>query len=118
MNVHIPESVKPVRCLEPQTMAATATGDYVSLKNVDMAFIVAHLTQGNAATQRLSPYQATNVAAASEKVLSNVVPIWSNLDCAAADLLVKRTAAVSYTTDAGVKHKIVVFQIDPATLDI
>jgi hypothetical protein len=25
---------------------------------------------------------------------------------------------VSYTTDAGVKNKIVVFQIDPATLDI
>lgn len=118
MNVHIPEVLKPVRCMEPQTMAATVTGDYVCLKNVDMAYIVAVLTQGNAATQRLSPYQATAVAGTAEKVLANAVPIWSNLDSAAADLMVKRTAAVSYDTDAGVKHKIVVMQIDPAMLDV
>jgi len=46
------------------------------------------------------------------------VPIWANLDCAASDALVRQTDAVSYTTDAELKHKIVVFEIDPATLDL
>lgn len=118
MNCHIPESLKPVRCLQPTTMGSILTGDYVSLKNVDMCYIVAHLTQGNAATQKLTPLQATAVAGTSAKVLATTVPIFSNLDAATNDILTKRTAANSYTTDAAVKHKTIVFQVDPAVLDI
>jgi len=36
----------------------------------------------------------------------------------ASDTLVRQTAAVSFTTSAAQKHKIVIFQIDPATLDM
>jgi hypothetical protein len=114
----VPEKYKMVAALNPATDAAGRTGAYVSLKNVNLAFVVVHITQGNAATIALTIEQATAVAGTSSKAITVSVPIWSNLDVSASDALVRRTDAVSYTTDAGVKNKIVVFQIDPATLDI
>jgi len=118
MNPSLPEAYSIVEALAPQTMGAIATGDYVSLKNVNMAYIVAHLTQGNAAVQDIKPLQATAVAGTSAKALSNAVPIWSNLDCAAGGTMTRRTDGTTYSTDAAVKHKVVVFQIDPSSLDV
>jgi hypothetical protein len=62
--------------------------------------------------------QAQDVAGTGAKVLANAVPIWSNLDTATSDTLIRRTDAVSYTTDAAVKNKQVIFEIDPALLDL
>lgn len=117
MLPHFVEGMQIVEALAPAADAAGRTGDYVSLKNARRAFVVAHITQGNAATVALTLYQATAVAATGEKAIASVVPIWSNLDTAASDALVARTAAVSYTTDAAVKNKIVIFQVDAAALD-
>jgi hypothetical protein len=116
MIPHLVEGAQLVEALAPAADAAGRTGDYVSLKHARRAFVFVHITQGNAATVALTPYQATSVAAGGEKVIS-AVPIWSNLDTAASDAMVARTAAANYTTDAGVKNKIVVFQIDAAALD-
>ncbi|MFA6165394.1 MAG: hypothetical protein WC700_02175 [Gemmatimonadaceae bacterium] len=112
------ENMKIVELLAPAADAGGRTSDYISLKNYIKAFIVVHITQGNAATIALTPKQATAVAGTAVKVLANAVRIWSDLDTAASDTLVARTAAVDYTTDAGVKNKIVVFEIDPETLDV
>jgi len=114
----LPENLKIVELLAPATDAAGRTSDYASLKNALMAWIVLHITQGNAATIAITVEQSSAVAGTGHKAITNVVPIWSNLDCAASDTLVRRTDAVSYTTDAGVKHKQVIFQIDPAGLDV
>lgn len=118
--VHIPNKVKPVNLLAPATDAAGRTSSvYVSLKNVVRAWIVVYITQGAANTVQLDPVQATAVAGTGSKALTNNCLIWSNLDVATNDTLTSRTAAKTYTTDAGVKNKIVVFQIDPAeTMDI
>ncbi len=56
--------------------------------------------------------------ATGSKVLTNNCPIWANLDCATVDYPSRRTDAKNYTTDAGTKNKIVVFQIDPELLDV
>ena len=114
----IPQSAYPVNALAPAADAAGRTGGYVSLKGARRAFVKVHINQGNAATILLSILQATAVAGTGSKALVNVAPIWSNLDTAASSVFVKRTPAVTYTTDAGVKIKIVIFEIDPATLDI
>lgn len=116
--ITLPEQFKIVEALAPAADAAGRTGDYVSLKNCSRATIVVHITQGNAATIALTVEQATAVAGTSSKAITVAVPIWSDLDTATAETLVRRTDAVSYTTDAGVKNKVVVFQIDPETLDI
>lgn len=115
----LPVQAKINSLLAPATDAAGRTSGYVTLKSAHKAFVVVHITQGNAATVALSLSQAKTVAGGSAKAVSATFPIWSNLDVAASDTLVSRTAAATYTTDAGVKNKIVVFEILPeAVLDI
>lgn len=118
MRISLPEQFKIVEAMPNATDAAGRTGDYVSLKNAVMAWIFVDITQGHAATIALTVEQASAVAGTGSKAITVTVPIWSNLDTAASDTLVRRTDAVSYTTDAGVKNKQVIFQIDPATLDL
>lgn len=118
MHIQLTEQFKIVEAMPNATDAAGRTGDYVSLKNAVMAWIEVAITQGNAATIALTVEQASAVAGTGSKAITETVPIWSNLDTAASDTLVRRTSAVSYTTDAAVKNKMVIFQIDPATLDV
>jgi hypothetical protein len=112
------EEYKLVQLLQPATDAAGRTSAYVSLKFASFATIIVSIAQGNAATVAITIEQASAVAGTGSKVITNTVPIWSNLDTAATDTLVRRTAGVALTTDAGVKNKQVCFQIDPADLDI
>ena len=44
--------------------------------------------------------------------------IWANEDCAATDGLVAKTAASSYAVTNNIKHKQVVFEVDPAAMDV
>jgi hypothetical protein len=118
MLITMPQQFKVVSGAAPGADAAGRAARYVSLKNALRAWIVVYLDQGNAATVALTPYQATSVGAAGEKVLTNAVPIWANEDAAATDTLVRQADAVNYTTSAAVKTKQVWFEIDPAQLDI
>lgn len=111
------DKIKWVNAIKPQAGGAI-TGAYVSLKNVIKALVVVHIDQANATTVAITIEQATAVAGTATKAITKVVPIWVNLDTAASDVLVAATPAVSYTTDAGLKIKLVIFEIDPATLDI
>lgn len=117
MKFSLPENAKLVNILAPAADAAGRTGAFVSLKGYERAYLVCHITQGNAATVALTPNQAKTVAGGSAKVIS-AVPIWADLDVAASDALARATDAANYTTDAGVKNKWVVFQIDASALDI
>lgn len=114
----LPQQLKVVEALAPAADAAGRSSDIVSLKGAGKAYILVSLTQGNAATVALTPMQAQDVSGTGAKVLANAVPIWSNLDTAASDTLVRRADAVNYTTDAAVKNKQVIFEIDPALLDL
>jgi len=114
----LPEQTKIVQALAPATDAAGRTGAYVSMKNAARCFVVVSITQGNAAPVPVTIEQATAVAGTGSKVITNVVPIWADLDTSVTDDLVRAVNAVSYTTDAGVKNKVVVFQIDGRSLDI
>jgi hypothetical protein len=112
MAITVPQSFKNVEVLAPATDAAGRTGAYFSMKFARRATIVFHVTQGASNTILLSVLQATAAAGTGSKAITNNVPIWRNLDEAASDTLVRDTDAKSYTTDAGVKHKCVMFQID------
>jgi hypothetical protein len=113
----LPEAAKIVNLLAPAADAAGRTSAYITAKNAHKVYIVVHMTQGNAATVLLSPLQASAVAGTGSKA-GPTCRIWRNLDTAASDTLVRDTDAATYTTDAGVKLKIVVFEVDPSALDI
>lgn len=108
------QAAKVEQLLAPAADAAGRTSGYFSLKDAHKAYIIVNITQGNAATIALTPLQASAVAGTGSKALTAVAPIVANLDTAASDALAEATAAANYTTDAGVKNKLVIFEIDPA----
>lgn len=119
MTFSIPEGVIPVSGLGPQVGAAAAvTGDYISLKNAQKAWIVIHYVQGDATDITWHVNRATAVAPTGATTLAaaNTVPIYSNLACATSNTLVKRTPAINYASGTGQATKIIIFEIDPASL--
>jgi len=116
MKFCLPENYKIVEAITPQAGAAI-TGDYVSMKNAHRAFVLAHINQAAANTVAITIEQAQAVANTGSKAITVAVPIWADEDCAASDTLVRQTDAVAFTTSAAQKHKLVIFQIDAATLN-
>jgi hypothetical protein len=113
----IPEGAFLIDGYAPNVGAAAAvTGDYISLKNAQMAWVIFQYRQadGNAITFQVN--KATAVAPAGATVITETVPIWSNLDTATSNTLVRRTDATTYAAGTGATNKMVIFQIDPATL--
>lgn len=110
--------VKLLELLKPAADAAGRTSTRFSMKHAGLATIVVHIDQGNAATIALSIFQSQDVAGTGRKALANAVPIWANLDVAAAEAFTRQTDGVSFTTDAAVKQKQVVFVVDPVLLDV
>lgn len=113
----IPETTKIVEAIAPQAGGAI-TGHYVSLRDAEVCYVIVHLDQANAAPVDITIEQASDVAGTGSKPLTYAVPIWANEDSAASDALNRKTDAVSFNTSAAVKHKLVIFQIDPAHLDV
>ena len=114
-NYRLWENAQVISLLKPAADAGGRTSAYVSLANAHKAFIVCYINQGNAATIALTPLQAQDTAATNSKGLTAAAPIAVNLDTDTipSDIMTIATAATSYTTDAGVKSKIVIFEIDP-----
>ena len=118
MDKTFPEGIFPVELLAPAADAAGRTGDYISLKLAQRLYLIAHLTQGNAATVALTPTQASAVAGTGAKALTNNVRIWANEDTATGQALVRQTDAKNFTTSAAVKNKVVIFEITAGALDV
>jgi hypothetical protein len=112
----LPQQAQIVNLLKPATDAAGRTSIYFSLKNALKAYILVHIDQGNAATIALNLLQASAVAGTGSKAL--VGRIWSNLDTVASDLFTQQADASTYTTDAALKVKQVVFEVDASFLDL
>jgi len=110
------DKIKIVEAIEPQA-GASISGYCLSMKNILKMLIVVQITQAASNTVAITIEQSTAVAKTSHTAITQVVPIWSNLDTDTSDVLTKRTNAVSYTTDAGVNEKIVVFEVDASKLD-
>lgn len=113
----LPEKTKIVTALAPAADAAGRAAEYVTLKDAPRCYVLVSITQGNAAPVELTIEQAQDVAGTGAKPIDNVVPIWANLDESVSDNLVRQTDAVNFTTDAGLKNKMVLLQIDAASLD-
>lgn len=114
-NFRLWEQAQVISLLKPSADSAGRTSAYVSLSNAHKAYIVVYVNQGNAATILLSPLQSSGIAGSDSKALTAAAPIAVNLDTdtTPSDIMTIATAATTYTTDAGTKSKIVIFEIDP-----
>ena len=117
MRLSIPQDLALYHLLAPAADAAGRSSSYLSLKNAVKAWVLAYIEQGNAATIALTLQQATAVAGTGSKAI-NAARIWTKLDEAFTDFT-QQPEAASFTTDAALKKKLVVFEIDPAkVLDV
>ena len=115
--MNISERIKIVAAIAPQAGAAI-TGDYVSLKKAGHVTVLVDINQANAAPVAITIEQATKVDGTGSNAITNAVPIYLIADAATSDEWVQQDDAVSYTTSATLKHKLVAFEIDAASLDI
>jgi len=113
----LPEQLKIVDATAgPVTTNGGVTSDYVRLGDAHKAFIVCQLTQAVGHATSIAVRKATAAAGTGVVAITVSQPIWANEDTAASDALVAKAAAVSYAVTNDIKKKIVVFQIDPASL--
>lgn len=117
-NIFFPEGLGVYELLQPATDAAGRTGLYTSLKYAQKAWVIFHVAQGNAGTILVTVLQAQDEEGTGSKVLANNIPVWTVVDTATIDQPTRQTDAKNYTTDAGLKNKVVIFQIDPTLLDV
>lgn len=117
-NFTLPENAKVFGALKPATDAAGRTGRYFNMAFAHKAYLVFNIDQGNAATIACDLLQATSNAGAGAKVLTGVRRIWTNLDQATADAITRQADALSFTTDAAVKEKLVIIEVAPSDLDL
>lgn len=116
-SFNIPGQLVPLAALAPAADAAGRTGAvYVDASKYHKLFAIFFITQGNAATVALSLSQADDAAGTGAAVVATTSDIYTNADVVAGSAFTRQTAAANFTTDAGVKNKFVVFEIDPAKL--
>jgi hypothetical protein len=98
--------------------AAGRTSRYADLKNAIKAFVLVEVNQGNAATVAVSILQAKDTSGTGSKAV-NAVPIFLQNNALVTDVQAQQTAAASFTTDATLQDKLLLFEILPeAALDL
>jgi len=114
-NIFLPEHFKIVDATAgPVTTNGGVTSDYVSLKNVQKAWIVLQFTQAVAHATTVQPRVATAVAGTGVTNITFSADWWLNDDTATSDTLVAQTAATSMSVAASALKKQVIILIEPS----
>ena len=111
------EDYKVISGLKP-TIGATAvlTGDYICLKNAQMAWVIFHFNSANSTAEVVGINMASDSTPSDATPVTAVMPIWHNAACATSDINVRETDAVSHAFAAAATDQMIIFQVDPAAL--
>jgi hypothetical protein len=103
-----------------QGAANAVACDVVSMKNFLKGWFIVHHTGANDTDLTLSLYQATDVAAGTNKAVTTACPNWLDEDQGtSSDVAVKQTAAYSLVIDPATQNGVLwILQVDPAILDV
>ena len=115
-----PETNPVIHAAEPQASnALTDTALAVSLEGADGVLMTVYQLNTNASSPLILTVNegaTKTVAEAGTYPLAVVFPIWSNLDCATNDTMVRRSDAVTYTVTASAADVNVVHFYIPAAI--
>ena len=115
--VHLPEQFKIVTGTPVVTTNTGITCDFVSLKNINMAWIVIEALQAATDATVLNPQRATlAVGPVGNVAIAHNAPWWKNADVSASDTLVRGADGTTMALTAGTTDQLVIIQIDPAQL--
>ena len=109
----LPEGLKIVGCYNGAANAVAC--DVVSMKNLIRGWFLVHHTGANDTDLTLSLYQATDVAAGTNKAVTTALPNYLDVTRARPDTLVKQTDAYSLVIDPATQNGVLwVLEVDPA----
>ena len=115
MAIFLPNHFKLVEGDSYCAMNATMTLDNVSLKNVQMAWIVLRFDNNTGGAVVVNPLIGANVTTCATAITFNA-DYWYNADTGSTDTLVAQTAGTTFTTGAAATDAMVVVRIDPAAV--
>ena len=98
----LPENCKIVKLFGGATngfSSATAGADYISCKNAHRVWIVGYTWGANATILDLFLYEATAVAAATNRKVTATFPIWKVIATTSTDALAQQAAAATLQID-------------------
>ena len=110
--VTLPEVIKPVMALQPRTtnVAITTTNtNFISVKNVQKAYLLICLQQTDVHADVITLYRATAVGkmaavpVGAVAITAAMMRYWYNIDCATLETWTEGTAAATVTVDVGQK---------------
>jgi len=114
--VHLPEQFKIVTGAYVRTTENGFTANFVSLKNINMAWIVIEALQAVGHATVINPQRATAVAPTGNVAIAHSAPNWLNANIATNDTLVRGADGTTAAFDVGGNNQLMVIQIDPAQL--
>jgi hypothetical protein len=114
--IYLTQDFKIVSGSPPVDSANNVTGDYVSLKNAHMAWIMINFYQPEAFAHTIQPMKSTAVLPVGATAITHNAPNWANNDISVDDTLVRGADATSYQIPATTNNQIAIFQIDPMQL--
>lgn len=115
-NLTLPEAFKIVQGHEPAIGSALLnTSDIVSCKNFKKLWAILSMTYVDDVDLVVTWNESTDVAGGTTAAITATCPIWGNIDTAAADLLARKTDAITFTIDTGAgKNQLWIVEFDPA----
>ena len=114
--VHLPEQFKIVTGCPVTTTNGGLTCDYVSLKNINMAWIVIEALQAVGHATVVNPRRATLVDGTGSVAIAHNAPNWLNANIATTDTLVRGGDGTTAAFNVAATNQLMVIQIDPAQL--
>lgn len=116
-TITLPERFKLVDATAgPVTTNGGVTGKYISAKTAQMVTLVLQFTQAVGHATVVTLKEATAVAGTGVQTMAQSSVIWMDADTATTDALTRQTDGTGVTLAADAKKKVVVAQINPASL--
>lgn len=96
----LPEMVRVVPAIAPQTGGSARSGDWVSLKGFDGVMIVVHIAMGNAATTAITVDKAQDVSGGTNSDGITVNRVFKHTGAIGADIAYSAVAAAASFTSS------------------
>ena len=114
------EKMRVINAISPVNLGSSANGRYVSLKNVNKAFIVAQVTVSSATAVTVAAMRATDVSGTGAVAFSTAFPldVWFTDGCSSDETLTKATTEyISKVFSVATGEKQAILEVPSAILD-
>ncbi len=117
MEKHIPEILKPVSVLSPETTDNAPNSDWLDLSDCHMAYLVVSLTQAASHETTITVEEDEAGTGGAAQTVANNVRIWHDVNVDDdEETLDRQDDGTNHDAESGTDNQLMVFQVDPRAL--